>query len=102
MSDGPNDVEVKIGVNPSAVAPGAQATKAAIGSIGEAVRAMTAQSAAQTKIMQEGFASMAKASTETKNVIKHDAEEEKASILGVVLAVHEGVESFNKFKEALS
>ena len=102
MADDPQDVEVRIGVDASAVAPGAATTKASIQSIADSVATLAAQSAAQTKAITAGFDQMAAASSRVQKQIKADVEEEEASLLGLISTVHEGVESFNEFKASLS
>lgn len=107
-----NTASVRIVGDASQVAPAVAVAKDEVGSIGPALAQLSAQFAEMAMAMREGFAQVTTALAGTKEEIKAvEAETKKevfflrelgAAMKETVLGVHEGVESFNKFRRGLS
>lgn len=96
-----NEVAVKIIGDASQVAPATNLAKAQVVGLTEAINQLSAQMAQMSEKMTASMHGVDQAVEGTRREIKHLEEEEEKGFRGMISNVHEGVESFNKFKASI-
>ena len=97
-----DQVSVKIVADASGVAPGVNKAKESVGGLEGAVTDLNATMQAMSRQMAEAMDKMAASTKKVGEGIKHLSEESEAGFRGIIMGVHEGVESFNAFKASLA
>lgn len=106
-----NEASIRIVADASGVAPGVQVAKGEVAQLAPMLAELNATMAEMAAGMREGFAEVAESMVALREEMKgvEEETEHEASLLGelgnrmkeTALSVHEGVESFNKFKAGL-
>lgn len=97
-----NEAKVRIVGDASGVAPATDQAKGAVTGLRDSIAQLNATMKEMGQQMAASMQGVSKSVQETRNELKHLEEEEEAGFRAMVMNVHEGVESFNKFKATLA